>query len=199
MDRRPELHAVVEVDSLPERLWVPLPPKPWPGFVRLSGSTPVEHVALLVAVVSSYGANSEEPATSVEALLNNFPQILPGGIAVVSSDSVIMPGCCCGLDGWPEWRKVLTEGLSPWTGHDPSPVVEVVGDEIRVWSEGGMSGKRNDEQPIVFERALFAEALGQVSKDLVAFLGPLRSWLNDHGGECAEEFVVRFADSFVRG
>ena len=46
MPEKPELHAIVEVRERPGRLWMPLPPKPWPDSVRLSGSTPGEHVAL---------------------------------------------------------------------------------------------------------------------------------------------------------
>ena len=42
--KRPELHAVVEVAVRSGNIWVQLPPKPWPDFVRLCGSTWRDHV-----------------------------------------------------------------------------------------------------------------------------------------------------------
>jgi hypothetical protein len=158
----------------------------------------MEHVALLVAVLSSYGGTVTDAATSFDALLEDFPRILPGGIAVVSSDRMIVPGCCCGLESWPEWRKILTEGSIPWTGHDPAPLIEVVDDEVRVWSDGGAMGEQpNDEEPIVFGRDEFAEALKQVGQDLVGFLIPLRGWLDEHAADHAEGIARCFEERFV--
>ena len=201
-DRRsemgPELHAVVEVDLRPEGSWVALPREPWPRFVRLAGSATDSDIALLVGVASSYGRTDQRAAESARALLADFPHVLPGGIAVVAPERSIFPGCCCGLEGWPDWRHVLETGAGPWTGHDPAPLVEVVGDEVRVWSDGGLSARPQDEQPLTFARSEFVEALDRVSADLEEFLPRLRRWLDIHAPLYAKRLVERFADRFVR-
>jgi hypothetical protein len=120
----PELHVVIEVGARPERLWFEAPPEPWPSFVRLWGSTSEEDVARFVVLVSTYGRSGGEPASSIQDVLDDFPHVLPGGIAVVSDEHAVMPSCCCGLEHWPEWRQFLTTGQSPWTGHDPAPLLE---------------------------------------------------------------------------
>jgi hypothetical protein len=194
---KPEIHAVVEVAVRTDGIWVELPPEPWPPFVRLCASTSSSDIALLVAVLSSYGHSSGAPAASAQALLDHFPAILPGGLAVVSTDRQIMPSCCCGLETWTEWTRVITLGKSPWTGHDPGPLVEVVGDQIHVWSDGAMGEKPVNETPIVLARTEFVHALEQAGKDLRAFLGPLRRWLGAHAPAQAEKLVGRFEEFFV--
>jgi hypothetical protein len=194
---KPEIHAVVEVAIRPEGIWVQLPPQPWPDFVRLWQSTTPLEVALLVGVMSSYGRTDGTAASSPEAVIKNFPNVLPGGLAVISSKRKIMPSCCCGLETWPDWKKVVSEGQSPWTGHDPAPLIEVVDDTVRIWSDGGMGEKPTGETPIAFDRRDFVHALEAVSNDLKAFLIPLRSWLHEHAPRQATKLVERFSRRFV--
>lgn len=78
-----EIHAVVEVGSRREGLWVQLPAEPWPPFVRLWCFTPPEEVARVVGVVSSYGRADRGAVASVSEVLADFPRILPGGLAVI--------------------------------------------------------------------------------------------------------------------
>jgi len=197
MHEPPELHAVVEVAIGDERLWFELPARPWPAFVRLSGSTPENEVALFVAVASSYG-RGHLPAASASLLLEEFPHVLPGGLAVVTRERSVFPSCCCGLEAWPEWEHVLETSGGPWMGHDPSPLVEVVGEEIHVWSDGAMGEKPVDERPIVFRRAQFTSALAQVSRDLQAFLPLLHRWLGLHAPVYAEGLTELFKSRFIR-
>jgi hypothetical protein len=198
MPTTPELHAVVEVGARPNELWFELPREPWPRFVRLWRSTPNEHVALFFATASTYGRSTPEAAASIAGVLADFPRVLPGGIAVVASERTIVPSCCCGLETWREWRKVLTDGQSPWIGHDPAPLVEAHGDEIRIWSDGGMGEKPMDETAIVITRGDFTRALEAVTCDLEGFLVPLRAWLDHQAPRESAEFVSRFKDAFVQ-
>lgn len=195
--RKSEIQAVVEVVIDTKEMWVPLPPEPWPRFVRLSGSTSPEEVALVVGVLSSYGRADQEPAATAGSLCADFPGVLPGGLAVVSSDREIWPGCCSGLERWREWIEFLVDGQSPWTGHDPAPLVEVAGDEVHVWSDGGLLGDKPDEIPVIFHRDAFAEALAQAGSDLEAFLAPLRAWLDTHAPSDAKEIARCFAKVFL--
>jgi hypothetical protein len=193
-----ELHAVVEVAVTTESLWFPLPRQPWPQFVRLSGSTSPTDVAVFLVVASSYGRGDSAPAASPEALLHDFPQVLPGGIAVVTPERGVFPGCCCGLESWTEWKQIVPTGFTPWTGHDPSPLVEVVGDEIQVWSNGGMGSKPAGEVPVIFTRPDFVRAIEQVDRDLHDFRQPLRRWLDEHAPRYAKRLVERFDSRFIR-
>ncbi|HVZ70743.1 MAG TPA: hypothetical protein VHJ20_00075 [Polyangia bacterium] len=189
---------MVEVAIREEGGWVDLPPKPWPNFVRLSGSASDSDIALLLAVASSYGRGEELTAATPNALFEKFPHVLPGGIAVVASDRSIFPSCCCGLETWPEWTKVVKTGASPWMGHDPSPLVEVVEDGVRVWTDGAMGDKPAGEQPVVFSRAAFAAALDRAIEDLEGFVPLLRRWLGLHAPDRAKGLTAKFKSTFLQ-
>jgi hypothetical protein len=193
-----EIHAVVEVAIRRDRMWVPLPPEPWPNFVRLSRSTSLDDVALVMGVISSYGRKGDGAASSMAELLADFPCILPGGLAVGSGARQVLPSCCSGLEHWSEWKRVVPEGLSPWTGHDPAPLVEVADDEVRIWSDGAMGEKPTDEVPIVFTLQDFENALVNVEDDLEEFLEPLGTWLGTHASSEANAFVERFRAAFMK-
>lgn len=192
----PELYAVVEIAAGLTAPWFSLPAKPWPSFVRLSRVTPATDVALFLAVASSYG-RSDGPAGSVQEVLDAFPDVLPGGIAVAWRDRIINPSCCCGLEHWVEWREVLARGRSPWTGHDPSPLVELVDSRVQVWSDGAMGEKPVGELPIAFSRSEFSAALEAVAHDLEEFLVPLRTSLEGYARAQSEAFLYAFASRFV--
>lgn len=199
---KPEIHAVVEVGIPTDLKWELLPTKPWPDYVRLCGSTSSSDVALVLAVLSSYGHHGRSVETGEgwgQSLLDHFPRILPGGLAVVSAERRILPSCCCGLETWQDWRSVIAIGQSPWTGHDPAPLIEVTGTDILVWSDGGMGEKPIGESPIAFRREEFALALQQAAADLRDFRKPLRQWLGAHAPSAlADGLVAKFESAFVR-
>ena len=193
----PELHVVVEIGAKPDQLWFEPPAEPWPRFVRLWGATPEDHVALFLVVASTYGRVGREPAASIDHVLTDFPHVLPGGVGVVSDERAVMPSCCCGLEHWSEWRQFLTNGQSPWTGHDPAPLVEAQDDVVHIWSDGGM-GEKPHETPITFSRSAFELAVDAAAQDLREFLKPLHAWLNVRAPQASAQFVSKFAASFVR-
>ena len=188
----PAIHAVVEVAIREECVWSAPPERPWPEFVRLWHATSGAHVSLVVGTLSSYGAE----AKSSEQLVEEFPDVLPGGLAVVTSDVEIMPSCCCGLEHWREWEQVLATGQSPWTGHDPAPLVERTRDGVLVWSDGGM-GPKPSERPIAFTTEEFSKALRDATNDLHEFLHPLQQWLEVHTPEQASKIVDLFKGTFL--
>lgn len=194
----PELHVVIEIGARPGHLWFDPPADPWPRFVRLWGATPEDHVALVLVVASSYGRADGEPATSIAQLLADFPHVLPGGVGVVLDERAIMPSCCCGLEHWSEWRRFLTTGQSPWTGHDPAPLVEARDDVVQIWSDGGMGEKPSRETPITFSRSTFQLAVDAAAQDLRDFLNPLRAWFNVYAPQASATFVSKFAATFIR-
>lgn len=193
----PEIHAVVEVAVQREGLWVSLPPEPWPHFVRLSPATTEEEVALVVGTLSCYGRSQRSPAQSAEVLGKSFPEVLPGGFAVVGSDRTVFPSCCCGLETWADWTKVLHGGGTPWMGHDPSPLVEVLEGHVYVWSDGALGHKPESESPLTFTSDQFDHAVRRAANDIAGFVLPLRSWLETHAPRNAKAIVQRFRDAFV--
>jgi hypothetical protein len=193
----PELHVVVEIGTRPERLWFHPPADPWPHFVRLWGSSTVSEVELFLVVASTYGRASGSPASSIAEVLAEFPDVLPGGIGAILDGQSVMPSCCCGLESWPEWQEVLITGQSPWTGHDPAPLVEVDDFAVRVWSDGGMGEKPSDEAPITFTRSAFELAVAEAAHDLREFLKPLDAWFKVHAPHASQEFAAKFAARFI--
>jgi hypothetical protein len=193
----PELHAVVEVGDAPEVPWLPRPARARSALVRLSGSTSHEETSLVVALLSSYGRGGAQPAGTPAELAATFPTILPGGIAVVSGELQILPGCCCGLESWREWLEVLKSGSCPWTGHDPAPLVECQQGHVLVWNDGGLGDVPAGSVPVRFSRDEFAKSLAEVEEDLHAFAERLRTLLSEATPAFAGEIVHRFQMTFI--
>ncbi|MFF0175982.1 hypothetical protein Q3V37_25650 [Micromonospora profundi] len=87
------------------------------------------------------------------------------------------PGCCAGLKDWRDWAQVSIGG-SPWLGHDPGPEVEVVGDDLRVWQDGGPNRHHGRWAGVHIDlphRAL-PGLLAGAQRDLVGFLDALSGW-----------------------
>jgi hypothetical protein len=105
--------------------------------------------------------------------------ILPGGLQASLGDQEINPSCCCGLEGWREWQRVL-DGGSPWLGHDPAPWVELSGDVVRVWSDGALD-EAPDAFPIAFERSHFQAELDRAARQLRTFLERSVDWARSAG------------------
>jgi hypothetical protein len=105
--------------------------------------------------------------------------ILPGGLQTSLGDQEINPSCCCGLECWREWERVL-EGGSPWLGHDPAPWVELSGDVVRIWSDGGLD-EAPDAFSIALERPHFQAELDRAAQELRAFLERAAAWARTAG------------------
>ena len=147
----PQFHAAVQVEVDEEWNPIQLPKKPWPRYVRLCRETESEAVALVVGTLLTWGRESTQ--WSVEALEREFPGGVPGGFAAMEHGRFIGPSCCCGLETWQEWLDVLTIGRSPWMGHGPAPFVEILGDRVSIWADGGLG----DELPGWQTHRLFLE------------------------------------------
>jgi hypothetical protein len=153
---------------------------PWPiadsksfSFIRLSGKMTDREVGLVFAQLVNY--NNLESGGDTNSLLHRVIQaetlVLPGGLQVRSTDKVINPSCCCGLEMWRDWLKFLKTGRSPWLGHDPSPYVEKVGGLIRIWSDEKAKAFHID-----FEQSKFEAELSKVQQDLSEFLTRIEVW-----------------------
>ncbi|MFY1632391.1 hypothetical protein ACN27F_03730 [Solwaraspora sp. WMMB335] len=181
------LQAVVQVPMFSEG------PAPWPvaavapgSWLVLSAGCTAEQAGLFVASlatridVASPGGRDEV----VDALLAEELLIVAGGLQLsdTSAGTVIVPGCCCGLEDWREWTRVLIDG-SPWLGHDPGPEIEVIGEDVRVWQDGGPNRERGRwaEQRVDLPCRAFPQLLLGVQRDLFGFLNALAGWAKQTG------------------
>ncbi len=118
--------------------------------------------------------------------------ILPGGLQVSDGEIAIAPSCCCGLETWREWLDFRFTGGSPWLGHDPTPWVEKVNDDvIRVWADEDRHSLRID-----FTRRLYKIGLAQVRQDLDDFLIIITDWAAGLGLAEPERLAAKFDRCF---
>jgi hypothetical protein len=189
------LHAVIEAPNEAPSFVSGLPPLPWPSHVRLSGQVGLDEVALVIAQLATYGRAPDPAFADLAGLADNFPVVLPGGLAAISGGIAIYPSCCCGLEGWREWDALLDEGSQPWLGHDPSPWVEVVEEGFVVWPDQGSSA--SPDKCIRFSEAGLRFAVVEASRDLREFLQPLRTWVAERAPALADRIVAEFSKNFV--
>lgn len=167
-----------------------------------AGSTD-EEVGLFVATLADR-LDVEFPARRdevVNTLLAEEFLVVAGGLQLVDTvtGTVVVPGCCAGLEDWREWAQVLTGGW-PCLGHDPSPEVEACGEDLRVWQHGGPNHQQGRWAGInvVVPRRLLPDLLSKTQQDLVGFLAALEAWtgrvgLGDRGAALVEVVDQNFA------
>lgn len=118
-------------------------------------------------------------ADVVDALLAEELQIIAGGLRVgdPSTGRAVVPGCCAGLEDWRDWAQALA-GSSPWLGHDPGPQIEAVGEDLRVWQDGGPDRHRGRWTGLHVDLPHHAlpQLLMDAQRDLVGFLDALDGW-----------------------
>jgi hypothetical protein len=182
------MQAVIEVPAFDAGS-----PRPWPvepmtpgSWLVLNADCADERIGLFVAALANRidvrppGRRDEV----IDALLAEELLIAAGGLQVAdtSAGTVVVPGCCAGLEDWRDWAQVLT-GDSPWLGHDPGPEVEVVGDDLRVWQDCGPNRRHGHWAGIHISmpRSAFPELLMNVQRDMVGFLGALTAWTERAG------------------
>ncbi|RCV52796.1 hypothetical protein [Marinitenerispora sediminis] len=189
---RPVIEAVVPAGDAP---W-PTAPPPADGFLRPRAGMPADEVGLAVYQLAEGTAGPGDPFTAgprsaVVALLETDRLAVPGGIEVVDRvfGTWVRPGCCCGLEDWREWLAV-PDGGEPWLGHDPGPRVAVVGDEVRIWPDGGR-GESPVGGHVRLPSAEVRRLLRAVHADLCGFRLAVRTWAADVVPELADALTGR--------
>lgn len=125
----------------------------WSWMALHAGCTD-EEVGLFLAVLAHRldAASRDRRDEVVDTLLAEDFLIVAGGLRLVDTvkGMVVVPGCCAGLEDWRDWVRVLTGGAL-WLGHDPGLEIEIIGDDLCVWQDGGPGrhglGWRNAERP----------------------------------------------------
>lgn len=182
-ERLPQLWPVVEApyrDGQSRWPWA-VSDCPSFSFVRLGGAITAGDIGLVIAQLVAYNRIEGHDVGTLQAgIIEAESLILPGGLQTSLGDQEINPSCCCGLECWREWERVLDGGAGPWLGHDPAPWVEVSGNVVRVWSDGAMN-HASDVFSIVFERSRFRAELDRAGKELRAFLERSAAWTRSAG------------------
>jgi hypothetical protein len=197
------LQAVIEAPYFQDKFichWDVPPFKPF-SWIRLSGEMTYPEIGLVFAQLVQYNKVdlSGESYTVLKQILETESLVLPGGIQAVWADKVISPSCCCGLETWRDWQEFLKTGETPWLGHDPSPWLEIRGDLIRIWSDGGLGESIKNAVYIEIERSAFRAGIQSAEKDLQAFLFCIGSWALEVGFEQSDELFQKFDQCFHIG
>jgi hypothetical protein len=98
---------------------------------------------------------------------------LEGGIEVIVDGALILrAGCCATIDGWLEWKDLLTTGQRPWNGHDPFTTAALEDGRVRFFDEYDASAP---SATVSTER--YEHMVEQLERDLRGFLERAEQWL----------------------
>jgi hypothetical protein len=193
------LIPVVEAPFEPREFWSTglAPQRRETTWIELSGACPTADVERVLFQLAAYNSKrSGEVLSPVELLRSRDRLVLPGGLlARAPPVPDIAPSCCCGLESWPEWRRI-EDGHSPWLGHDPAPGVEPYADGYRLWPDGDLQGRTPIGEAITFDAAELAQQLQQVESALRAFTLRLAEVASAHVPEHAAALGALFANAF---
>lgn len=148
------------------------------AWLTLDGACAAEE---FVAVVAAYNDVPIEDLAAAEDLT------APGGLILTDADTVIVPGCCCGLENWRDWAGAS----APWLGHDPTPTM-TFGDRITVRQDAGSPALPS----ISLSRAQLSDLLDGVHRDLTAFTAVLAAWAARHVAD-GEAFTAAIDRAFA--
>jgi hypothetical protein len=198
-----QLYAVIEAPYYQDEFIFPWDVPVFDSFsrIRLSGEMTYPEIGLVFAQLARYNQVdlSGESQTVLNQILEAESLVLPGGIQAVWADKVISPSCCCGLETWRDWQEFLKTGETPWLGHDPSPWLEIRGDLIRIWSDGGLDESIKNAFYVEIKRSAFREAIQSVERDLQGFLFCISSWAIEVGFQQSDELFQKFDRCFHIG
>ncbi|WP_420895854.1 hypothetical protein [[Actinomadura] parvosata] len=172
------------------------------GFLALSGRLSPAEVGSAMAVIFGYGGIPTAPISELHHLLDRHLAdagrlIAPGGLRVrdTTTGAEILPGCCCGLEDWREWRDVLhRRGI--WLGHDPGTVLAFTGGTVRLRQElaGGSLPARVSEVEIRLEE--LPALLATVQLRLQGFLCLVHAWAGEIAPRAADRLVTVLDENF---
>lgn len=190
----------------------------WPVSARLgseelvlSGELAPADIGTVIAVIAVYnhdhitppGAedNHLAPARLIQRITQAESLIAPGGLRVrdTATGLTVKPGCCCGLEDWPEWNQVAA-GHSPWLGHNPAPWTEHLGHAIRVWPDGGdetpNAAPPAGVLPVEIPASDFPRLIAGAHQQLQGFLDLLEPWAIRLAGPTASSLGPALATQF---
>ena len=156
-------------------------------WLHLNGAVDQDDVgsALCAMYLDSGGGDARTAAAAVHELIGFDTLFGRGGLLLDGGDGVRAEPGGSDLFEWRTWLDAL-HGAPVVLGHPPAPWVEYVGEDvIRVWVDEG-----RDVPHVDLPRSALPAMLRAAQRDLVDFLGPLRSWAGVHSPHQVELLVA---------
>lgn len=188
------LQPVLEVYALDGfALWPVTAPLSY-GFLPLNGALSPEGVGTAVMRIAErndvgpedgdlHPQRPPDPLGSfLHGLLTMEDLSAPGGLRITdtTTGTILMPGCCNGLDERRDWRDVLDGDGWASFGHDPFPLAERVGDMVRLTVDAQQDDSPVIELPAADMRRLLTGAEHDLSDFLQLVAAWAAEWLPDH-------------------
>ncbi|WTX00287.1 hypothetical protein OG216_06775 [Streptomycetaceae bacterium NBC_01309] len=182
------MHPVLEVHPPPEgfALW-PVAEIASMSYLPLNGAlspaevgTAVMRIAECNDIDPEHDDRPPRPADPLGSFLHGlltFDNLFAaGGMRVTDSSrgATFLPGCCSGLEDWPDWREVVDGSGHACFGHDPDPCAERLGDTVRLTVDAG----RSDSPVIEVSVAELRNLLDGAERDLTNFLALAAEWVS---------------------
>lgn len=146
-------------------------------WIELGPEAPPDDVARIVAIIVAYSHDLPDTAQEAARLIaEGGCTAAPGGLIARADGSELVPGCCCGLEGWRDWYAIRPSGQSPWLGHDPGPYIECRAAEALLWPDEPDTPRKHPMTPIVVSYPEFDAALAEADARLTGFLDRLEEW-----------------------
>ncbi|MER6624197.1 hypothetical protein [Streptomyces sp. NPDC000931] len=186
------LQPVLEVsDPSGFTLWPVAGIEPY-GFLPLSGSLAPAEVGTAVMSIAAHNdvvPDDDRPPRPTDplgcflhGLLTMDDLFASGGLRVTDTVTgvTLLPGCCNGLEERHDWFDVLDGNGWASFGHDPSPLAERHGDDVRLT----VDADRDDSPVIELAAGELRRLLTGAERDLTGFLTLAAAWaarqLPDH-------------------
>ncbi len=157
------------------------------AWLHLNGAVDQDEVgtALCAMYLHSGGGDARTADAAVHELIGFDTLFGRGGLLVDGGDGVRVEPAGSDLFEWRTWLDVLHRAPVV-LGHPPAPWVEHVDEGvIRVWVDVG-----RDAPHVDLPRTALPAMLRAAQRDLVDFLGPLRSWAGVHSPDQVELLVA---------
>lgn len=150
-------------------------------FICLSGESTEQDVELFLILLFGYNdinINQSFRSSFIE-LLEEEEVALSGGIAFFEDDNkYILPSCCCGLEDISYVKDTIINKGSPWMGHDPTPGITYIHDQVYVWPDDSETINSDVNKAIRYQFKQLLDFLERTQKEMQDFIeGPLYNWV----------------------
>ena len=170
--------------------------------VTLTGQCSLAEVDVALYCVLGYNSIplTDTPEGSLGLLMAEMERqesVVSGGLMFRDENCVILPGCCCGLEGWRKVIEDIRQGIVPWLGHDPfrdcifkDDFVTICSDSLEECTSEDREARLQELVRISFTRAELEAFFSKLEQDMTDFIyGPLKLRINQLVPEITERFL----------